>query len=64
MDNLGGMFVFLSGGLALALLIAVLEFFVNAVVSSKSDRVSVYLLVLRLGFGDVVKCVYSFDHCY
>ena len=39
MDNLGGVFVFLVGGLALALIIAVLEFLVIAVVNSKTDRV-------------------------
>lgn len=43
MNNLGGVFVFLIGGLALALLIALIEFLINAFVNSKADKVS-YLL--------------------
>lgn len=39
MDNLGGVFVFLIGGLGLALLIALIEFLINAFVNSKTDRV-------------------------
>ena len=39
MNNLGGVFVFLIGGLALALLIALIEFLVNAFVNSKTDKV-------------------------
>ena len=41
MNNLGGVFVFLIGGLALALLIALIEFLVNAFVNSKTDKVIV-----------------------
>lgn len=40
MANLGGVFVFLIGGLALALFIALIEFLINAFVNSKTDKVS------------------------
>jgi len=39
MPNLGGVFVFLIGGLALALFIALIEFVINAFVNSKTDGV-------------------------
>ena len=39
MDNLGGVFVFLISGLLLALIIAIVEFVINAFVNSKTDRV-------------------------
>lgn len=39
MANLGGVFVFLIGGLTIALLTALIEFLINAFVNSKTDRV-------------------------
>ncbi|XP_067946390.1 glutamate receptor ionotropic, kainate 2-like [Watersipora subatra] len=56
MDNLGGVFVFLVGGFALALTIAILEFCVNAVVSSKSDRQT-------LCSGLAEECKFSVNCC-
>ncbi|KAF6017885.1 hypothetical protein EB796_023824 [Bugula neritina] len=38
LKNLGGIFVFLIGGLGLALIIAIIEFIVNATVNSKTDK--------------------------
>jgi len=48
LKNLGGIFVFLIGGLGLALIIAIIEFIVNATVNSKTDKVSIEYISLKV----------------
>lgn len=42
--NLGGVFVILAAGLVLSMIMALVEFLINAMVNSKSDKVSLYTL--------------------